>query len=81
MHQLVRRSERIAYKKARLRDGQLWVPTRVWQRDGMLVRTSAEGGGDVGLRIDQLGGILASLGAASREDSGWTLSAMGRELL
>ena len=79
--QLVKRSQRIAYKKAKLKDGRLWVPTRVYERDGMLVRTSAEGGGDVGLRIDQLGGILASLGAVSREGDGWSLSPKGRELL
>ena len=80
--QLVLRSQRIAMSKARLNTttGKLWMPTRVFERDGLLYRTSGEGGGDVGLRIDQLGGMLASLGALQRRDSGWELTDLGRSL-
>lgn len=73
VHQLIRRSQRIAMKKARYREatGRLWIPTCVYEREGMLVRTSAEGGGDVGLRLDQLGVILAAMGLFEREDRVW----------
>lgn len=82
VHQLVRRSQRIAIKKSRLnpKTGGLWIPTRVYERDGTLVRTSAEGGGDVGLRVDQLGGILASLGVFAREGRTWHLTQLGQTL-
>lgn len=80
--QLVLRSQRIAMSKARLNTttGRLWMPTRVFERDGVLYRTSGEGGGDVGLRVDQLGGMLASLGAVRRVDGGWELTDLGTAL-
>jgi hypothetical protein len=81
--QLVRRSQRIAMNKARLNPstGRLWVPTRVIEREGTFFRTSGEGGGDVGLRVEQLGGMLASLGAIKRVGEGWGLTDLGEGLL
>lgn len=81
--QLVRRSQRIAMKKATLNHdtGSLWFPTRVIEREGVLFRTSGEGGGDVGLRVDQLGGMLASLGAVHPDGKGWALTDLGEGLL
>lgn len=80
--QLVLRSQRIAMSKARLNatTGKLWMPTRVFERDGLLYRTSGEGGGDVGLRVEQLGGMLASLGAVRRAGPGWELTDIGEGL-
>lgn len=79
---LVSRSQRIALAKARRRpDGSLWLPTRLHVRDEFVHRTSQEGRGDVGLRLDQLGSVLASCGVLSRHDDHWSLTSRGRALV
>ncbi|NJP44491.1 hypothetical protein [Actinacidiphila epipremni] len=81
-HDLVARSQRIARAKARRRpDGTLWLPTRLHERGGLLYRTSQEGRGDVGLRLDQLGTVLATCGVLRYDGGSWSVTDRGRALL
>ncbi|MFG2362558.1 hypothetical protein ACGFY3_12975 [Streptomyces mirabilis] len=81
-YDLVARSQRIALAKARRRaDGTLWLPTRLHERGGLLYRTSQEGRGDVGLRLDQLGTVLATCGVLRYHDEHWSVTSSGRALL
>ncbi|MEU0938809.1 hypothetical protein [Embleya sp. NPDC005971] len=81
-HDLVARSQRIALAKARPRtDGSLWLPTRLHERDGLLYRTSQEGRGDVGLRLDQLGTVLATCGVLRYRDERWSVTGRGKVLV
>ncbi|MBV7250536.1 MULTISPECIES: hypothetical protein [Streptomyces] len=82
VHDMVARSQRIALAKARRRpDGSLWLPTRLHERSGLLYRTSQEGRGDVGLRLDQLGTVLATCGVLHRCKQRWSVTARGEELV
>ncbi len=81
-YDLVARSQRIALAKARRRtDGTLWLPTRLHERGGLLYRTSKEGRGDVGLRLDQLGTVLATCGVLDHHDQHWSVTSSGRALV
>ena len=81
-YDLVARSQRIALAKARRRaDGTLWLPTRLHERGGLLYRTSQEGRGDVGLRLDQLGNVLATCGVLHFDDQHWSVTSSGRALV
>ncbi len=81
-YDLVTRSQRIALAKARRRaDGSLWLPTRLHERGGLLYRTSQEGRGDVGLRLDQLGTVLATCGVLHYTDQGWSVTNYGKALV
>lgn len=81
-YDLVVRSQRIALAKARRRaDGTLWLPTRLHERGGLLYRTSQEGRGDVGLRLDQLGTVLATCGVLHYDDQRWSVTSSGRVLV
>ncbi|MEI5603749.1 hypothetical protein [Streptomyces brasiliscabiei] len=81
-YDLVARSQRIALAKARRRaDGTLWLPTRLHERGGLLYRTSQEGRGDVGLRLDQLGTVLATCGVLHYDDQHWSVTRSGRALV
>lgn len=82
VHDMVARSQRIALAKARRRpDGSLWLPTRLHERSGLLYRTSQEGRGDVGLRLDQLGTVLATCGVLHRCKQRWSVTTRGEELV
>ena len=75
---LVARSQWIALRKARRRsDGSLWLPTRLHQRGEMLWATSQEGRGRVGLRLDQLGWVLAGAGLLAQQDGSWAVTPAG----
>jgi hypothetical protein len=79
---LLGRAQRVALAKARRRtDGSLWLPTRLHERGGLLFRTSREGRGDVGLRLDQLGTVLAGAGLLRFGDDRWVVTAAGEVLL
>ncbi|MGY1846977.1 hypothetical protein [Blastococcus sp. SYSU DS1021] len=81
---LLARSQRVALSKARRRsDGSLWLPTRLHERGGFLFRTSQEGRGDVGLRLDQLGSVLASAGVLQFDDEAarWAVTPPGQVLV
>jgi hypothetical protein len=82
VHVLVARSQRVALAKARRRpDGSLWLPTRLHERGGWLYRTSQEGRGDVGLRLGQLGTVLATCGVLRYHDQCWSVTRFGRDLV
>jgi hypothetical protein len=82
VHVLVARSQRVALAKVRRRpDGSLWLPTRLHERGGWLYRTSQEGRGDVGLRLSQLGTVLATCGVLQYHDQRWSVTPFGRELV
>jgi len=79
---LLGRAQRVALAKARRRpDGSLWLPTRLHERGDLLFRTSREGRGDVGLRLDQLGTVLAGAGLLRFDDDRWASTAAGEVLL
>lgn len=79
---LLGRAQRVALAKARRRDdGSLWLPTRLHERGELLFRTSAEGRGDVGLRLDQLGTVLAGAGLLRFDQGRWATTAAGEVLL
>jgi len=82
VERLVRRSQRVAYSKMTLQaDGRPKLPTRLRERDGLLLRVSAEGWADVSLRIDTLASVLLGLGAVDRVDGQWSLTGVGAGLL
>lgn len=79
---LVRRSQRVAYSKMTLQaNGRPKLPTRLRDRDGLLVRGSTEGWADVSFRVDTFASVLLGLGAISRIDSRWSLTPTGVDLL
>jgi hypothetical protein len=82
VERLVRRSQRVAYSKMTLQtDGRPKLPTRLRERDGLLLRVSAEGWADVSLRIDTLADVLHGLGTVDRVDGQWSLTGVGAGLL
>jgi hypothetical protein len=79
---LLARGQRVALSKARRRpDGTLWLPTRLHERGGLLFRTSHEGSGDVGIRLDQLTTVLAGAGVLRLVDGAWRATSQGQVLL
>lgn len=77
------RARRVAQRKARMqRDGTYRLPSRVHEHAGALWRTSREGRGTVGLRINELARNLTAVGVLERDDDGATgISERGRQLL
>lgn len=83
---LVVRARRIAMSKmVRRPDGTIWLPTRLHEKGDLLWRTSREGSRDVGLRIAQLGTVLAGAGVFAwtndEERSGWRVTEEGEAAL
>lgn len=79
---LLARAQRVALTKARRRgDGTLWLPTRLHARGDLLFKTSDEGRGDVGLRLDQLTTVLAGAGVVARVAGSWHVTPAGEVLL
>ena len=79
---LLVRAQRVALSKARRKpDGSLWLPTRLHERGDFLFKTSDEGGGDVGLRLDQLTTVLAGAGVLHVADGRWQVTSAGETLL
>jgi hypothetical protein len=75
---LLARGQRVALSKASRRpDGTLWLPTRLHERGDLLFKTSEEGRGDVGLRLDQLTTVLAGAGVVARIDDRWQVTPAG----
>jgi len=82
VNDLLTRARRVAMSKMQRRpDGTLWLPTRLYERGDYLWRTSREGAGDVGLRIDQLGTVLAEAGVFRHGADGWAVTAAGEAVL
>jgi hypothetical protein len=59
----------------------LWLPTRLHERGEFLFRTSKEGRGDVGLRLDQLTTVLAGAGVLQVAAGRWQVTSAGEALL
>lgn len=79
---LVDRAQRVALSKMELRkDGSVWLPSRIRERDGLVYQLNPEGWADVGLRIDTFGSVLLEIGALDRDGDSWQVSEAGRELL
>jgi hypothetical protein len=79
---LLARARRVALSKARREaDGRLWLPARLHERGDLLYRTSLEGRGDVGLRLDQLATVLAGAGVLHFPEGFWRLTPAGEALL
>ena len=79
---LLERSKRVSMAKMRrMPNGQLLLPTRLLERGDFLYKTSNEGGGDVGLRIAQLGNILTGVGVFDRAEDQWQVTPMGKVAL
>ena len=75
------RARRIAMRKMRINeDGHVWLPTVIREEGGLLSKTSSEGRDNVGLRLDQLHGILLALGIVSGHSEA-ALTELGQELL
>lgn len=79
---LLDRAKRVAFRKMRVRpDGTVWLPTRVHERNGLLYAVGSESPRNVGVRLEQFGRILISLGVLERVDGQARLSAAGADLL
>ena len=80
---LIARSRRVALSKTRLRpDGSLWMPTRLREHAGLLVRRDTEGWNDVALRIDTYAQVLAGAGVLRHcEDGAWEVLVEGARLV
>jgi hypothetical protein len=79
---LLVRARRVALSKARREaDGKLWLPARLHERGDLLYRTSLEGRGDVGLRLDQLATVLAGAGVLHFPEGCWRPTPAGEALL
>lgn len=80
---VLNRAQRVAQRKARLQhDGTYRLPSRVHEHAGALWRTSKEGRGTVGLRLNELARNLTAVGVLERHDDGTTnLTERGQKLL
>lgn len=80
--EMFRRSHRIAQKKAHLdhETGRVVVPTRVHVDGDLVWKDSLENPGDVGLRVNQLGGMMSALGLFDVVDDMWAPTALASDL-
>ncbi|MCW2750500.1 MAG: hypothetical protein JWR83_1610 [Aeromicrobium sp.] len=79
---LLDRAKRVAFRKMRIRrDGTIWLPTRVHDRNGLLYAVGSESPRNVGVRLEQYARILRSLGVLAQLDGKTVLSAEGATLL
>jgi hypothetical protein len=77
---LVDRSQWVAMRKARYErsTGTYKVPTRVFERDGMVFKDSNEGGGQIALRWSNAMSIMAGMGLVERDTKqAWTVTPTG----
>lgn len=77
------RARRVAQRKARMqRDGTYRLPSRVHEHGGALWKTSNEGRGTVGLRLNELARNLTAVGVLERNDDDATsVTRRGQQLL
>ncbi|SCG72830.1 hypothetical protein GA0070609_4763 [Micromonospora echinaurantiaca] len=66
---MLAQSRRVALRKAKLHrgSGTLSMPSRLHERGGAYVAATRESGDNIGLRIDQLGGLAVQLGLLTPE--------------
>jgi hypothetical protein len=77
---LLDRALRIAMSKMRIRSGRMWLPSVVGERGDYLYTVGREGRGNVGLRLEQLAGLLRTVGVFESSSASWKLGHRG-ELL
>jgi hypothetical protein len=63
------------------KDGSVWLPSRIRERDGLVFQLNPEGWADVGLRIETFAHVLLEIGALDRDGALWHVSRAGREHL
>lgn len=78
---LLDRAKRIAMNKMRIRNGKMWLPSVVAERGEFLYTVGKEGRGNVGLRLEQLAGLLQGVGVLELVGESLALSTRGTELL
>lgn len=78
---LLDRAQRIAMGKMRMRGDRMWLPSVVGERGEFLYTVGREGRGNVGLRLEQLAGLLRGLGVLTATEDGWTLGPRGQQFL
>lgn len=84
---VIDRSQRVALSKGTFKNGIWKIPSRITVSDGLIFKSSNEGGGPVSLRWDQLVQVMSGLGIVSKiqipgtVSSKWTLTAEGRGYL
>jgi hypothetical protein len=59
---MLAQSRRVALRKVQVQQGRLQMFSRLHERNGTYVARTAEGSGNVGLRVEQLAGIAEQLG-------------------
>lgn len=79
---MLAQSRRVALRKMIVEAGHLVVFSKLHEREGFYFATGTEGSGNVGLRLEQLGGIAEQLGLVSVSDNGVrAVTDLGRESL
>lgn len=77
---LLDRARRIALGKLRVSNGRLWLPSVVDERGDYLYTVGREGSGNVGLRLEQLTGLLRGLAVIETNGVVWQLGPRGEQL-
>ena len=78
---MLAQSRRVALRKIQVRDGRLQMFSRLHERNDTFTARTAEGAGNVGLRIEQVSGIGEQLGLLSTEHGSPTVTPLGASLL
>ncbi len=66
---MLAQSHRVALRKMRVENnGQMILPTKLHEREGRWFAESAEGAGNIGVRVDQVGQICTQLGVIFRDE-------------
>lgn len=78
---MLAQSRRVALRKIQVRDGRLQVFSRLHERNDTFTARTAEGAGNVGLRIEQISGIGEQLGLLSITRASPAVTPLGSSLL
>jgi len=79
---MLAQSRRVSLRKLRVDDrGGMTLFTKLHERNGRYFADISEGSGNVGLRIEQLGGMAHQLGLFHADDDARSITALGAQLL
>lgn len=79
---MLAQSRRVALGKMQVgADGRMLMFTKLHERNGRYFAEHREGAGNVGLRIDQLGGVAEQLGLLQPDPGGTTVTPLAAQLL
>lgn len=78
---MLAQSRRVALRKITMKDDRLQMFSRLHERNGTYTARTAEGSGNVGLRVDQLAAIAEQLGLITSRSEGPVLTPVGSILL